>query len=54
MLPYIRDQNLGTGLRKLAGSSVTTYRSSSQPDPRPKLNRVAENTSLVCLIGSGM
>ena len=51
-----KGSNLGTGLRKLAGtcSSVITYRSSSQPDPRPKLNRISENTSLVGLIGSGM
>ena len=39
-----KGSNLGTGLRKLAGSSVITYmyRSSSQPDLRPKLNRIAE------------
>ena len=42
--PIHKGSNLGTGVRKLAGSSVIT----------PKLNRIAENTSLVCLIGSGM
>ena len=31
--PIHKGSNLGTGLRKLAGSSVTTYRSSSQPEP---------------------
>ena len=25
-----------------------------EADPQPKLNRIAENNSLVCLIGSGM
>ena len=45
--PIHKGSNLGTGLRKLAGSSVITYRSSSQTDPQPKLNRIAENTSLV-------
>ena len=31
--PIHKGSNLGTGLRKFAGSSVTTYRSSSQPEP---------------------
>ena len=44
-----KGSNLGTSLRKLAGSSVTTYRSWYPPDPRSKLNRITENTSLVCL-----
>ena len=44
-----KGSNLGTGVRKLAGSSVIAYRSSSQPDPRPKLNRIAENTGFSVL-----
>ena len=31
--PIHKGSNLGTGLRKLAGSSVIAYRSSSQPEP---------------------
>ena len=31
--PIHKGSNLGIGLRRLAGSSVTTYRSSSQPEP---------------------
>ena len=33
--PIHKGSNVGTGLRKLAGSSVTTHRSSSQPEPDP-------------------
>ena len=42
-----KKSNLGAGQRWLAGSCIITYRSQSQPDPQAKLNRIAENTSLV-------
>jgi len=39
---YASGINLGTSLRKLAGSSFITYRSWSQPNPGPKLIRIAK------------
>ena len=48
-----KKSNLRAGQGKLAGSFVMTHRL-SQPDPQAKLNSIAENTVLVCLIGSGM
>jgi len=41
-----KKSNLEAGQRKRAGSFVMTHNSWSQPDPRAKRNRIAENTGL--------